>query len=94
MRLGREGPEPPRRRGVQGPTRLQESLPSRRGFGDMDQQQQGALRPPTSAHGIRLRQVMMGQRLRTTFEAVVDEPLPEDFLDLLNQIEMKGPEAP
>ena len=46
-----------------------------------------------SAHGLRLRQAMMGDSLRTLFDAVVEEPIPEAFRDLLRQLDERGSEA-
>ena len=38
----------------------------------------------------RLRQQAIGVRLRHMFEEVVNEPVPDDFLDILRRADSKG----
>ncbi len=38
----------------------------------------------------RARQRAIGRELRRMFDAVVQEPVPEDFLELLKRIDEKG----
>ena len=43
----------------------------------------------------RLRQQAIGQRLRQMFDEVVNEPVPEDFLEILRRAdERSGEPAP
>lgn len=37
------------------------------------------------------RQKALGRQLRAMFDAVKNEPLPQSFLDLLDDLERKGP---
>ena len=39
----------------------------------------------------RLRQQAIGVRLRHMFEQVVNEPVPDEFLDILRKADGKGP---
>ena len=59
----------------------------------MIEEQYAPRQSSTSAYGVRLRQAMMGQRLRTLFDSIVDEPIPDDFEDLLRQLDARGSEA-
>jgi len=40
----------------------------------------------------RLRQQALGTKLRQMFDAVVNEPVPEDFLDILRRADAGTPE--
>ena len=51
-------------------------------------------RAPVSAQGVRLRQAMIGDRLRTLFDTVVNEPIPDEFQDLLRRVDARRSEAP
>jgi urease accessory protein UreF len=42
----------------------------------------------------RLRQQAIGARLRQLFDDVVNEPVPDDFLEILRQAEPKGSAPP
>jgi hypothetical protein len=42
-------------------------------------------KPPLALDEARLRQQAIGAQLRQMFEAVLSEPVPEEFLDLLRQ---------
>ena len=59
----------------------------------MIEQHNACPRTRTSAHGLRLRQAMMGDSLRTLFDTVVEEPIPDDFQDVLHQLDDRGSEA-
>ncbi len=41
----------------------------------------------------RLRQQAIGAKLRQMFDDVVNEPVPDAFLDILRQAEHRGPES-
>ncbi len=41
----------------------------------------------------RLRQQAIGVKLRQMFDTVVNEPIPDDFLDILRRADQKGSEA-
>ena len=51
-------------------------------------------RAPASAHGVRLRQAMIGDRLKVLFDKVVNEPIPDEFQDLLRRVDARRSEAP
>ena len=59
----------------------------------MNEQQNPQRGARTSAHGLRLRQAMMGQSLRSLFDTVANEPIPDDFQDLLRELDKRGSEA-
>ncbi|HWA60952.1 MAG TPA: NepR family anti-sigma factor [Caulobacteraceae bacterium] len=40
----------------------------------------------------RLRQQAIGAKLRQMFDEVVNEPVPEEFLDILRKADESGPE--
>jgi hypothetical protein len=40
----------------------------------------------------RLRQQALGTKLRQMFDAVVNEPVPEDFLEILRRADADSPE--
>jgi hypothetical protein len=42
----------------------------------------------------RLRQQAIGVKLRQMFDDVVNEPVPDDFLDILRQADNKATNAP
>lgn len=42
----------------------------------------------------RLRQQAIGARLRQLFDDVVNEPVPDDFLEILRQAEPEGSSSP
>ena len=59
-----------------------------RAHGMIDQQQNSAGRRP--AEGLdeaRLRQRAIGVKLRQMFDEVVNEPVPDEFLDILRKAE-------
>lgn len=41
----------------------------------------------------RLRQQAIGVRLRQMFDEVVNEPVPEEFLDILRKADKRAPET-
>jgi hypothetical protein len=41
----------------------------------------------------RLRQQAIGQKLRQLFDEVVNEPVPEDFLEILRRADQRAPES-
>ena len=41
--------------------------------------------PPADLGEARIDKVAIGERLRELFDEVVNEPVPDDFLDLLRQ---------
>ena len=59
----------------------------------MTEEQYAEQRERALAQGVRLRQGVIGQKLRTLFDGVVDEPIPDDFRDLLRQLDERGSEA-
>lgn len=59
----------------------------------MTEEQYAEQRARALAQGVRLRQEVIGQKLRTLFDGVVDEPIPDDFRDLLRQLDERGSEA-
>ena len=52
---------------------------------------------PSRRHGdaaldeARLRQQAIGVKLRQMFDQVVNEPVPEEFLDILRRADKRGP---
>ena len=44
-------------------------------------------KPSEKARAIRARQRAIGRELRRMYDDVAQEPVPEDFLDLLRQID-------
>jgi len=53
-------------------------------------------KPPTTneeRQAIRARQELLGRALQKAYEEVLEEPVPADFLELLEQIEAKAQEA-
>jgi hypothetical protein len=42
-------------------------------------------KPPANLGEPRIDKVAIGERLRELFDEVVNEPVPDDFLDLLRQ---------
>ena len=44
-------------------------------------------KPTEKARAIRARQRAIGRELRRMYDEVVQEPIPEDFLDLLKKID-------
>jgi len=52
-------------------------------------------KPPATneeRQAIRARQEMLGRALQKAYEKVLEEPIPTDFLDLLEQIDAKARE--
>lgn len=47
-------------------------------------------KPTEKPHAIRARQRAIGRELRRMYDTVAQEPIPEDFLDLLRQIDEAG----
>ncbi len=45
-------------------------------------------RPNEKARAIRARQRAIGRELRRMYDDVAQEPVPEDFLDLLQKIDL------
>jgi hypothetical protein len=43
------------------------------------------VKPPADLGEARIDRVAIGMRLRELFDAVVNEPVPDDFLELLRQ---------
>jgi hypothetical protein len=48
---------------------------------------------PPALDEARLRQQAIGQKLRQMFDAVVNEPVPEDFLDILRRADESDAEG-
>lgn len=48
---------------------------------------------PKALDEARLRQQAIGVRLRQMFDAVVNEDVPEEFLDILKRADERGSEA-
>jgi hypothetical protein len=46
--------------------------------------------PEQSIDEARLRQQAIGVKLRQMFDEIVNEPVPEDFLDILRRADDKG----
>jgi len=46
------------------------------------------------ARAIRARQRVIGRELRRMFDGVAQEPVPDEFLDLLRKIDAKGEAEP
>jgi len=46
--------------------------------------------PEPSIDEARLRQQAIGVKLRQMFDEIVNEPVPEDFLDILRRADDKG----
>jgi|tagenome__1003787_1003787.scaffolds.fasta_scaffold17959411_2 hypothetical protein len=44
------------------------------------------------ARAIKARQRAIGRELRRVYDDVAQEPVPEDFLDLLHKMDQKGPD--
>lgn len=59
----------------------------------IDQADRGPRRKPTDAtvHEARLRQQAIGAKLRQMFDQVVNEPVPDEFLDILRRADSKRP---
>jgi hypothetical protein len=49
-------------------------------------------RRPTALDEARLRQQAIGAKLRQMFEDVVNEPVPDEFLDILRRADRGDPE--
>ncbi len=47
-------------------------------------------KPSEKARAIRARQRAIGRELRRMYDDVAQEPVPEDFMDLLRQIDESG----
>jgi hypothetical protein len=47
-------------------------------------------KPSEKARAIRARQRAIGRELRRMYDDVAQEPVPDDFLDLLRQIDEAG----
>ncbi len=48
---------------------------------------------PTALDEARLRQQAIGAKLRQIFEDVVNEPVPEEFLDILRRADRGDPDV-
>jgi hypothetical protein len=48
--------------------------------------------PPSDLGEPRIDKVAIGERLRELFDEVVNEPVPDDFLDLLRQADERRDE--
>lgn len=48
---------------------------------------------PPQLDEARLRQQAIGQKLRQMFDAVVSEPVPDDFFDILRRADERAGEA-
>lgn len=51
-----------------------------------------AVPEPDERAAILGRQKALGRQLRAMFDAVKNEPVPQSFLDLLDNLERKGPQ--
>ena len=47
-------------------------------------------RPPVALAEARMRQEAIGQRLRQIFDEVVNEDVPDEFLDILRRADNRG----
>ncbi len=47
-------------------------------------------RPPVAPDEARLRQEAIGQRLRQIFDEVVNEDVPDEFLEILRRADSRG----
>jgi len=59
----------------------------------IDQAQKGPARRAEAEPNVeeaRLRQQAIGVKLRHMFDEVINEPVPEDFLDILRQADLKN----
>lgn len=73
-------------------------LPSERHAGEMIEHQSDfpSVGPEISAAALdeaRLRQQAIGVRLRQLFDEVVNEPVPEDFLDILRKADTSAEQS-
>lgn len=50
-------------------------------------------RPPAALDEARLRQQAIGVRLRQMFDEVVNEPVPDEFLDILRRADQRDGDA-
>jgi hypothetical protein len=50
-------------------------------------------KPPAAIDEARLRQQAIGAQLRQMFEAVVNEPVPNEFLEILRRVDNDGAES-
>jgi len=68
--------------------------PRERGADDMIEQRPSPERRRASAalDEARLRQQAIGVRLRQMFDEVVNEDVPDEFLDILRRADQRGPE--
>jgi hypothetical protein len=68
--------------------------PRERGAQSMIEQQPNPDRPRNSAalDEARLRQQAIGVRLRQMFDDVVNEPVPDEFLDILRKADKRSSE--
>jgi len=55
-----------------------------------DSTRRGADRDDASLDEARLRQQAIGVKLRQMFDQVVNEPVPDDFLDILRRADEKS----
>jgi hypothetical protein len=65
--------------------RFRDGLALRREGGNLDVKKETADREKTIA--ARARQRAIGRELRRMFDEVVQEPIPDDFMDLLKKID-------
>jgi hypothetical protein len=59
----------------------------------IDSNQSSRRKPPASGPGLeeaRLRQQAIGVKLRHMFDEVVNEPVPDEFLDILRRADEKA----
>ena len=49
------------------------------------------VKPPADLDEARIDKVAIGARLRELFDEVVNEPVPDDFLDLLRRADERQP---
>jgi hypothetical protein len=74
-------------------TRINPGLkgPHQNGLPDMTQQWESTVsdeeKPNEKARAIRARQRAIGRELRRMYDDVAQEPVPDDFMDLLQQID-------
>src|SRR5665213_2810616 len=79
--------------GEMGRTRINPGLkgPQQNGLPDMTQQWEATVsdeeKPNEKARAIRARQRAIGRELRRMYDDVAQEPVPDDFMDLLQQID-------
>ena len=66
-------------------------MPDERDAGKMIEQQTERRKADTNLDEARLRQQAIGVKLRQMFDEVVNEPVPDEFLDILRRADATKP---